>query len=70
MPFGIKTSFCVSGMREASPMRLAHLSLIDLRVDWQHLFGRFREGQPRLPELDRRLQPGADWILKLLYQCT
>ena len=24
------------------------------RVDWQHLFGRFREGQPRLPELDRR----------------
>ena len=25
-----------------------------LRVDWQHLFGRFREGQPRLPELDRR----------------
>lgn len=23
-------------------------------VDWQHLFGRFREGQPRLPELDRR----------------
>lgn len=25
-----------------------------LRLDWQHLFGRFREGQPRLPELDRR----------------
>lgn len=25
-----------------------------LAVDWQHLFGRFREGQPRLPELDRR----------------
>ena len=24
------------------------------KVDWQHLFGRFREGQPRLPELDRR----------------
>ena len=24
------------------------------RVDWQHLFGRFREGQPRFPELDRR----------------
>ena len=24
------------------------------RVDWQHLFGRFREAQPRLPELDRR----------------
>ena len=23
-------------------------------VDWQHLFGRFREGHPRLPELDRR----------------
>lgn len=23
-------------------------------VDWQRLFGRFREGQPRLPELDRR----------------
>ena len=23
-------------------------------VDWQHLFGRFREGQPRFPELDRR----------------
>lgn len=23
-------------------------------LDWQHLFGRFREGQPRLPELDRR----------------
>ena len=23
-------------------------------VDWQHLFGRLREGQPRLPELDRR----------------
>nr|WP_262359339.1 IS110 family transposase [Collinsella aerofaciens] len=23
-------------------------------MDWQHLFGRFREGQPRLPELDRR----------------
>ena len=23
-------------------------------VDWQHLFGRFREGRPRLPELDRR----------------
>ena len=33
-------------------------SLADLyahrNVDWQHLFGRFREGQPRLPELDRR----------------
>ena len=26
----------------------------DLTMDWQHLFGRFREGQPRLPELDRR----------------
>lgn len=25
-----------------------------LTLDWQHLFGRFREGQPRLPELDRR----------------
>ena len=25
-----------------------------LMVDWQHLFGRFREGQPRFPELDRR----------------
>ncbi|MZJ31563.1 IS110 family transposase, partial [Collinsella aerofaciens] len=25
-----------------------------LNLDWQHLFGRFREGQPRLPELDRR----------------
>ena len=24
------------------------------RLDWQHLFGRFREGQPRFPELDRR----------------
>lgn len=24
------------------------------KVDWQHLFGRFREGQPRFPELDRR----------------
>ncbi|WP_230308468.1 hypothetical protein, partial [Collinsella aerofaciens] len=24
------------------------------QLDWQHLFGRFREGQPRLPELDRR----------------
>ena len=36
------------------PMRSAHFSLINLRVDWQHLFGRFREGQPRLPELDRR----------------
>lgn len=23
-------------------------------LDWQHLFGRFREGRPRLPELDRR----------------
>ena len=23
-------------------------------VDWQRLFGRFREGQPRFPELDRR----------------
>lgn len=23
-------------------------------MDWQHLFGRFREGQPRFPELDRR----------------
>ena len=23
-------------------------------VDWQHLLGRFREGQPHLPELDRR----------------
>ena len=23
-------------------------------LDWQHLFGRFREGQPRLSELDRR----------------
>lgn len=23
-------------------------------LDWQHLFGRFREGQPRFPELDRR----------------
>lgn len=26
----------------------------DAELDWQHLFGRFREGQPRLPELDRR----------------
>ena len=25
-----------------------------VELDWQHLFGRFREGQPRLPELDRR----------------
>lgn len=25
-----------------------------LAMDWQHLFGRFREGRPRLPELDRR----------------
>lgn len=25
-----------------------------IELDWQHLFGRFREGQPRLPELDRR----------------
>ena len=24
------------------------------RLDWLRLFGRFREGQPRLPELDRR----------------
>lgn len=24
------------------------------KLDWQHLFGRFREGQPRFPELDRR----------------
>lgn len=23
-------------------------------MDWRHLFGRFREGQTRLPELDRR----------------
>lgn len=29
-------------------------ALEDARVDWQHLFGRFREGQPRFPELDRR----------------
>lgn len=34
-------------------------------MDWQHLFGRFREGQPRLPELDwrrvaqRRVDPEA-----------
>lgn len=29
---------------------------VDLKVklDWQHLFGQFREGRPRLPELDRR----------------
>lgn len=27
---------------------------LELLVDWQHLFGRFREGQPRFPELDRR----------------
>ena len=26
----------------------------EIAVDWQHLFGRFRKGQPRLPELDRR----------------
>lgn len=26
----------------------------EIAVDWQHLFGRFREGQPRFPELDRR----------------
>ena len=25
-----------------------------IAMDWQHLFGRFREGQPRFPELDRR----------------
>lgn len=25
-----------------------------LDVDWQHQFGRFREGQPHLPELDRK----------------
>ena len=30
------------------------LSVSGSPVDWQHLFGRFREGQPRLPELDRR----------------
>ena len=28
--------------------------LAEAIVDWQHLFGRFREGQPRFPELDRR----------------
>ena len=32
MPLGIKTSFCASEMREASPMRSANLSLIDLRT--------------------------------------
>ncbi|WP_204987051.1 IS110 family transposase, partial [Collinsella aerofaciens] len=36
----------------AAGLGVAHLP--GLAVDWQHLFGRFREGQPRLPELDRR----------------
>ncbi|MBS6857880.1 MAG: hypothetical protein KH187_01875, partial [Collinsella sp.] len=36
----------VEGMSEEAACALA--------MDWQHLFGRFREGQPRLPELDRR----------------
>ncbi|MBM6868945.1 hypothetical protein H6A21_10435, partial [Collinsella tanakaei] len=36
---------------------------IGTTVDWQHLFGRFRQDQPRLPELDgahvaeRRVDP-------------
>lgn len=28
--------------------------VLEADLDWQHLSGRFREGQPRLPELDRR----------------
>ena len=36
-----------------SPLAVVHL-VCGLAVDWQHLFGRFREGQPRFPELDRR----------------
>jgi|GEM_PF-353205 len=53
-----------SGGAERAPMRPAELCEQVLAeaaqiarargVDWQHLFGRFREGQPRLPELDRR----------------
>ena len=28
--------------------------VLEADLDWQHLFGRFREGQRRFPELDRR----------------
>lgn len=35
---------------EADAERAARAAMLD----WQHLFGRFREGQPRFPELDRR----------------
>lgn len=38
----------------AKLLALAALGAVALAVDWQHLFGRFREGQPRFPELDRR----------------
>ena len=38
----------------ARPLGGSPVPYVWLDVDWQHLFGRFREGQPRLPELDRR----------------
>ena len=54
-----------SGRRAAPGVLAGHTGLVDdlLRkgvtnsqviLDWQHLFGRFREGQPRFSELDRR----------------
>ena len=44
----------VPGRGEALEAARALSSQRDHVVDWQHLFGRFREGQPRFPELDRR----------------
>lgn len=41
-------------VRRARAAGLGVAYLPGLAVDWQHLFGRFREGQPRFPELDRR----------------
>ena len=41
----------MAGRSAASGMARYPLATV---VDWQHLFGRFREGQPRFPELDRR----------------
>ena len=54
-PQGVSTSFIQLDIpeddEEFCKRLLAERGVL---LDWQHLFGRFREGQPRLPELDRR----------------
>lgn len=57
-PSDLDRVFCI--LYEGQPRvcrvagELVNLSRACALLDWQHLFGRFREGQPRFPELDRR----------------